>query len=138
MPGFWLGTSRRYIGSTPLLDSGPVSEYGAIFCRNGELEGRSIRVESPGFSGDWGRGLSHAPAAPHPGGGQAPALHFPLPPLAGDRASTARSASADSRKEQAPLNLNTYRHLLTHFLSNDIFRMDLSVFRELGLARLRG
>ena len=72
VPGFWLGTSRRYIGSTPPLDSCPVSEYGASFCRNGELEGRSICVESPGFSGDWGRGLSHAPATPHPRRGTSP------------------------------------------------------------------
>ena len=81
MPGFWLGTSRRYIGSTTPLDSGPVSEYAASFCRNGELEGRSICVENQGFSGGWGRGLSSVPAAPHPGGGRAPALHFPPPPL---------------------------------------------------------
>ena len=39
----------------------------------------SICVECQGFSFGWGGGLSYAPAAPHPGGGQAPALHFPFP-----------------------------------------------------------
>ena len=36
----------------------------------------SICVGCQGCSGGWDGGLWYAPAAPHPGGGQAPALHF--------------------------------------------------------------
>ena len=39
----------------------------------------SICVECQGYSGGWDWECSYAPPAPHPGGGRAPALHFPLP-----------------------------------------------------------
>ena len=40
------------------------------------IDRESICVECQGYSSGWDGELSSAPAAPHPGGGQAPALHF--------------------------------------------------------------
>ena len=61
------------------MDMNAVIEVDVTYAERHGVDSRlreGICVESQGFSGGWDGGLSYAPAASHPSGGRAPALHF--------------------------------------------------------------